>query len=275
MSHRLSLAFLTLHDCSPVEAVRVAALAGYDMLGLRLLPSAQREAPHPLMEDASVRRDVRAALADTGVTVGDVEIARLGAAADIEDFEPFLERAAELGARHVLVAGDDPDTGRLTASFAAFCRLCRGFGLTADLEFMPWTMVPDLASARTIVEAAGEDNGGVLVDALHFDRCGATLEELRVLPSRYINYVQICDGPAEYGRDHAELIRIARSARLLPGEGGIDCIGLIGAIPDGVTVSVEVANHELARTNTPIQRAEMAMAATLRVLERAGRSRAA
>jgi sugar phosphate isomerase/epimerase len=270
--HKLSLAFLTLFDCEPVEAIRIAGETGYDMVGLRLLPAAPTEAPYPLMTDRAVLRETVAALHETGVSVGDVEIARLKPDTEISSFERFVDHAAQLGARHVLVAGDDPDRERLIGTFAGFCRLARNYGLTADLEFMPWTEVPNLAAARAIVEAAGEPNGGVLVDALHWDRSGGTIGEVQALPAKLINYVQFCDGPADYDRSDEGLIRIARSARLNPGEGGIDCVGLAGAVPDGVTISVEVPNHELASTLSPKMRAETALAAARRVLEAAGRT---
>ncbi|HEY0918318.1 sugar phosphate isomerase/epimerase family protein [Devosia sp.] len=272
MSHKLSLAFLTLHDCGPVDAIRIAAETGYDMVGLRLLPAAPDERPYALMNDRAVFREAVAALHDTGIGVGDVEIARLKRETIVSDFEPFLERAAALGARHVLVAGDDPERNRLIETFAGFCRLALPFGLTADLEFMPWTAVPDVATARAVVEGAAESNGGVLVDALHFDRSNSTLEEIRALPAWMMHYAQFCDGPAEYDSSDAELVRVARSARLWPGQGGIDCVALAEAIPADLTISVEVANHEYARTLQPKARAAGARDATLQVLRAAGRA---
>ena len=76
------------------------------------------------------------ALAHTGVTVAAIEIARLKPETDVAS-APFFERGRRLGARSVLVAGDDPEEARLTGRFAALARLAAGFGLTVDLEFMP------------------------------------------------------------------------------------------------------------------------------------------
>lgn len=269
MAHRLSLAFLTVAGCSPAEAVRIAAETGYDMIGFRLLPSGT-EAPYPLMHDAGVLNETLAALKDTGIEVGDVEIARLKPQTPVSGFESFLERAARLGARHILVAGDDPDHARLTASFSAFCQLCHGYGLTADLEFMPWTPVSDLATARRIVEGAAQPNGGVLIDALHFDRSASSLQQVRDLPRNLIHYVQFCDGPPDYDPGDEELIRIARTARLLPGEGNIDCVSLARAIPKDVTISIEIPNLERARQLAPKEWASAAIAATRHVLMSAG-----
>lgn len=273
MAHPISLAFLTTFELDPVAAVKVAAQAGYDMVGLRLLPAAPGAEPdYPLMTDDAVLREVRAALSDTGVRLADVEIVRLGPAPDWDQIARFCERGQALGAKHVLTAGDDPEIGRLTASYGRFCELAGRHGLTADLEFMPWTKVPDLATARTIVEGAGAANAAVLVDALHWDRSATTLAEIGALPRARMNYVQFCDGPDPYDPSDAGLIRVARGERLLPGEGGIDLIGLAGAIPDGVPISVEIPHRKLATKIDALGRAEMAIAAIRAVLRAAGRA---
>ncbi|MDT1062584.1 TIM barrel protein [Paracoccus sp. CPCC 101403] len=273
MTHPLSLAFLTIFDADPVSAVRIAAATGYQMVGLRILPAAPgTESGYPLLEDDRVLAEVRAALADTGVKVGDVEIVRLKPQNDWDLLARFCARCEALDARHILVAGDDADTGRLTESFARFCDIARPHGLTADLEFMPWTAVPDLAAAQTIVQAAGRSNGGVLVDALHFDRSGSTLEQVAALPAQMMHYVQLCDGAVPFERDDASLIRVARGERLFPGQGGIDLVGLVRAVPPGVTISVEVPHRPLAEKLDATGRAAMAHAATMAILRAAGRA---
>lgn len=273
MSHPLSLAFLTTFDAAPEQAVRIAAACGYDQVGLRLLPAAPGAEPEPsLMTDDAELARVRAALAETGVTVADLEIVRLRPAMDWDLMARFCARAQALGGRNVLVAGDDPERGRVVESFARFCDMAAGHGLTADMEFMPWTAVRDLAAAREIVEAAGRPNGGVLVDALHLDRAGSTLAEVADLPARRINYVQFCDGPDPWDRSDDGMIAVARGARLFPGQGGIDLIGLARSIPQGVTISVEVPHRALAAKLDPHARAAMAIEATKGILRAAGRS---
>ena len=273
MARTLSLAFLTIFDVGPVEAVRIAGRTGYQMVGLRLLPAAASGEPdYPLLTDNRVLADVRAALDDTGVAVGDVEIVRLKAENDWGLFERFCDRCAELGARHVLVAGDDPEQDRLTESFARFCQLAAPRNLSADLEFMPWTNVPDLKAALAIVEGAAMANGGVLVDALHFDRSATTLEEIAALPRNRVNYAQFCDGAVPYDASVEGLIRVARGERLFPGQGGIDLVGLAHALPADATISVEVPHRALAAKMDAEGRAAMAYAATQAMLRAAGRA---
>ena len=269
MAHPLSLAFLTVFDAGPVEAVRIAAETGYDRVGLRLLPAApQGEGPYPLLTDLALQREVAAALRDTGIGLADIEIVRLGPTTDVAGFAPFLDLGARLGARNVLVAGDDPDHDRLAATFARFCDLAAAQGLTADLEFMPWTAVKTLAQARAIVAAAGKANGGVLVDAIHLQRSGSTLAEVAALPPRMIHYAQICDAPGRYDASDAGLIATARGARLYPGEGDIDLAGLVRALPADTVLSLEIPHLDRARTQTPTTRAREALTRTRELLAR-------
>jgi sugar phosphate isomerase/epimerase len=139
----------------------------------------------------------------------------------------LLEAGAALAAKAVLVAGDDTDVARLTDSYARLCEAMAAFGMSADLEFMPWTAVPDAKAALRIVDGAGRPgNAGILVDALHVSRSGTTLDDLRAIPRALLHYAQICDAPTreQIGRPFTveEMIHTARCERLLPGEGGID-----------------------------------------------------
>ena len=274
MSHPISLSFLTVFDVDALSAIRIAAATGYDAVGLRLLPAAATgEADYPLLRDDDLLREARLLLQDTGMAVADIEIARLKPDTRVSDFERLLERGAALGARHLLVAGDDPEHGRLTGSFAALCALAKPYGLTCDLEFMPWTGVRDLAAARDIVRGAQAENGGVLIDALHFDRSKSRVEDIATVPAGRINYVQICDGHAEYDASDAGLIEVARNARLFAGEGDIDLGGILKAVPDGVMVSVEVPKRAIATTVGAAERARQGLETTERLLASIGRSR--
>ncbi len=261
MSYPFSLAFLTTFDVSPVEAIRIAAETGYDMVGLRFLPAGS-EPDYPIMTNGTLQNEVARALDHTGVRLADIEIVRLGPHTQIDAFKPFCALGQRLGARHILVAGDDPDQARLKDNFGKFCALAAAHGLTADLEFMPWTAVKNLKQAQAIVENAGHANGGVLIDALHFDRSDSTLEDIENLPANRIHYAQICDGPVPYDPSDEGMIHIARAERLLPGDGGIKLAGMIRAMPNDVTISIEIPQHKLAQSMGPKQRAQQALSRT-------------
>jgi sugar phosphate isomerase/epimerase len=173
--------------------------------------------------------------------------------------EAFLQTARELGAKHTLVAAYDPDLGRFSDRFAEYCEMASRFGLTADLEFMPWTHVPDLNTAVSIVEKVLSPAAGILIDALHFDRSRGALKELRKIPLRWLHYWQMCDAPAERPSTTEELIHAAREERMFPGEGGIDLVGLAKEMPSDITISIEVPTAELAKTLDAEARARRAL----------------
>lgn len=264
----LSLAYLTYAPLPPPDAVALAADLGYGAVGVRALPVAPGAAFDPLIEDPHLLRETVARCRDTGVAVYDVEIVRLGPDFDPERVRPFLETCEALGARAVLVAGDDPEEARLTASFAAFCAAAAGHGITGDLEFMPWTTVPDARTAHRIVAAARQPNGRVLVDTLHAGRSATTLADIAALPAALLGYAQICDAPAAVPTTDAGLIHTAREARLIPGEGGIDLVGILAQLPPDLAVSVEIPNAEGLAAHGPREWARRARDATRDILAR-------
>lgn len=236
----LSLAALTVLELSPLEQVRCAAEAGYSHVGLRLVPATPNEPAWDSIGDTPLIRDTRRALLDCGLQVLDVEILRLKPETEPEGFEPLLDTAAALGARHLLVAGNDPDESRLTDRFAALCERAAPRGLVACIEAMPWTDVRDLVQAARIVEQAGRDNAGVLIDPIHFDRAGSRLEQIAAVAPRRLPYMQFCDAPAERPATLEGLLHQARASRLPPGEGELDLAGLLQAMPPEVPLSLEV-----------------------------------
>jgi sugar phosphate isomerase/epimerase len=247
-NERLSLAALTVLALEPQDIVSCAADAGYAMVGLRLVPATAEERAYPdLVGDTPRVREVARRLADTGVRTLDIEILRLKPDTDVASYRPVLETGARLGARHVLVAGNDPDRARLVERFAALCDLGAPLGLAMSLEPMPWTDVRTFADALSVVEAARRDNGAVLVDAIHFDRAGDTPAMLATAPPGRLRYLQLCDAPAERPRDMAVILQQARTARLMPGDGGLDLSGLLRAAPRGLPIGLEVPMPALVR----------------------------
>lgn len=242
MARALSLAYLTAAPLSPPDAVRLAAEIGYRHVGLRIAPAAPGGDFSPVLSDAALLRETIRSCADTGVSIFDIEIVRIGAGFSITELGGFFDVSAALSARAVLVAGDDGDEMRLIDNFAAFCAAAAPYGLTGDLEFMPWTAVRDCKSARNIVERSGAPNGRVLVDALHVARSTTTLADIAALPRGLLGYAQICDAPVKKSYTAQELVHTAREARLLPGDGGIDLRGIFSALPDDLPISVEIPN---------------------------------
>jgi sugar phosphate isomerase/epimerase len=263
---KFSLAALTVLELAPPELVEVAAACGYDHVGIRLLPAVPGGLAYPLMDDAAGLKETLARLEATGITVADLEVVAFRPETDVATFSAFFETGARLGAKNILVAGYDPDLARFTDRFAKFCEAAALHGLTADLEFMPWTSVPDLRTANSIVAQVGQPNAGVLVDALHFDRSKSLLGELVRLPADRLHYWQLCDGPAERPATTEEMMHAARYERMFPGEGGIDLVSLTRALPTDIPISIEVPTASLAKTLNAEMRARRALEGAKKVL---------
>lgn len=262
----LSLAALTVLELSPPAMVSCAAAAGYNHVGLRLIPATPTEIRYDTLGDTPTVREIRAQLDATGVRVLDVEILRLTPHTEVTEFLPVLDTAARLGAANALVAGNDADAARFGDRFAALCDLALPFGIAPCLEPMPWTDVKTFADGAAAVRAVARANAGLLIDPIHFDRARSSADEIPTVPATWFRYAQICDAPAARPHDLDTLLHQARAERLLPGEGGLDLAGIFGALPRDVPVSVEIPMHTLAQTVPAVERARRALAATQALL---------
>ena len=242
-----SLAHLTVGSLAPPDVIAVAARAGYNHAGLRLIGATPETPAYPLMHDRAMMRETKVRMGETGIRVLDIELVRLAPETDIAGLEPFLEAGAELGAKHVITGGYDADRSRLIERFAQLCDLAGPFGLSPVLEFFPWTVVPNLTAAFEVIEAAKRPNSGILVDTLHFARSSSTLDELDRLPQQLFPYVHVADAPAETPETIEDLIFTARCERLPPGEGGIDIVGVLNHMPRNIPVALEVPMERLSR----------------------------
>lgn len=274
MSRPLSLAALTVLELTPPEQVRCAADAGYSHVGLRLIPATPQEARHDLVGNTPLRKELERQLADTGIRVLDAEIFRMRPDTHVPDLEATVATAAALGAAHLLVAGNDPEPERLVHTFGAFCELAGRYGLTADLEFMPWTDVPDLRRAAEVVAQVGGDRAGVLVDPFHLSRSRSRIADLALVPPAQRHYMQLCDVPATIPAHMDDILAEARAERLFPGEGELDLVALLRAMPAGIPLSIEVPTRTLARTMGATERARRALQATRRLLDRVNEAEA-
>ena len=256
MSKRqLSLGALTVLELAPDDMVTCAAEAGYACVGLRLLPATTAEPTWPVIGDTPMLREIERRLDDTGVRMLDVEIFRLLPETDVKAFLPALETGARLGATQALVAGNDPDPHRLSDRFAALCDLAAPLGLAMNVEPMPWTEVKNVAQGVQLLAAANRHNAGLLIDPIHFDRGGDVPANIASIPRSRLRYMQICDAPAERPLDTETLIYHARNERLMPGDGALDLLGILRAVPDDIPVAVEVPMRTLAQTVPAVERA--------------------
>jgi sugar phosphate isomerase/epimerase len=263
----ISLAALTVLELTPPLMVQCAAEAGYSHVGIRLLPATPNEPQYDLVGDTPLLREVESRLAATGLKVFDVEVFRIKPDTRVAaDCEAAMATAARLGASTLLVIGNDPEASRQLDTYGQFCDLARRYALSASLEFLPWTDVKNLTQAAQVVQAAARDNAAVLVDAFHFSRSRSRIEDIAAIPASRFHYLQLCDAPAAIPPTLDQILAEARSERLFPGEGGVDLLGILRALPRHIPISIEVPTHTLAKTVGATERARRALAATRRVL---------
>lgn len=255
----VSLDHLTLFELTPPQLLDVAAASGFSHVGLRLNPAAPPgERQHPMLGDSPMRRETLARLRDTGVAVFDFGVFRLKQGVNLAAFEPVLESAAVLGAREAVVNGDEPDQQRLADLLHRLCEIGRRYGVRMNLEPTPWTGIPTLGAAVAVIQACGDPDARLMVDTIHVDRSGGTLADLAALPRALIDYIQVCDTAGPRPADFETMIHQARNERAYPGEGDLDLVGMLSALPQDVPLSLEAPVKSLAASLDPVQRARRA-----------------
>lgn len=267
MTRALSLSYYTVPELTLAETIDVAAAAGCRYVGVRLLDGAPTDPPSALMCDAVLRREAVARLRDRGVGALDASAARLRPRTRADAFVPMLDACNELGIAHIDCSIDDPDAARRVETLSSLCALAHARDLRVEIEFVPWMAVGTLLDAAALIRAIGAPNLGILVDALHLDRSGTPPEAIRELPADWFRIAQICDAPALVDRSKADQIRVATTARCLPGEGVLPLAALVEALPPDLPLALEIPMEARARHSGALDRVKAAVAATRALLE--------
>ncbi|MGH7368392.1 MAG: sugar phosphate isomerase/epimerase family protein [Candidatus Rokuibacteriota bacterium] len=245
----ISLAHLTVLDTTPPELVTTAAAAGFRAIGIRLTATPSVGVPpYDILHEGPLLRETLLRLADTGVSVLDTEFLRFEPEHPIGIPEGFLEVSARLGAKNVLVMSAEPEEARTIERFGELCDRAARYGLHVCLEFAVYTGVRTLAHAGQVVAKSKRPNASVLVDALHFSRSGGLPADIGNVDPSLFRYAQICDASAEMPgpSDTPNLIREARTGRLLPGEGVLPLRELVAELPPGVPLAIEAPSRAIA-----------------------------
>jgi sugar phosphate isomerase/epimerase len=248
----------TLPRATPfLERLEAARAAGFTAISLWGRDYAQARA------DGWSDADLRAMLADHGVAVAELDPAwwwtpgasEIHIPPEHDPFDVFRFGEAELfaladavGARSlnaVDVFGGPFTLEQAAEAFAALCDRAAAHGVLVHLEFLPWTKVPDVATAWEVVRLADRPNGGMCVDSWHFFRGNPDFGSLRQVPGDRVLNIQLDDAPAAPEED---LMTATLHDRLLPGDGELDLAALVATLSDiGATspIGVEVFSDSL------------------------------
>ena len=265
----------TLLTGSIHEMVEAAVAGGYQ--AITLWPQDVERAHAEGHSDS----DLRALLADNGLCVSDLDpllgwtpqaMPKPGEAAfGMPSEDEFYAIAEALGARTMNAAqgfGSELDLDRAAEDLAGVCDRAREHGLVVTLEFLPWSGIPDVATAYDLVQRTGRANATIMLDTWHWFRGSSDLEQLRAVPGDRIGGVQLNDAPAERPGD---LVTESIEARLLPGEGVIPIVEVIrtlDAIGSNAPLGVEVF-HKKHASMKPADVGRSTAEATRRVLAQA------
>jgi sugar phosphate isomerase/epimerase len=262
---RPTLCWGTVEGAPIPELVTIAATTGYG--AVTVTPAMYFEALAAGHTDA----DLRALLDEHGIEVAVVDplLAALPGCPAPESVAPRFRATFEhdeadavrvalaLGAPRINVAhymGAPTPVDTLAEAVAGVARRVAEHDLAVSIEFMPEGSLTDLATALWIVQATGEPNVGILLDTWHFFRTGGRPEDVAALPPGTITALQVSDA-------RADLFAVGTDARVrdrvLPGEGAIPLVEILGAVFAAHPVrDVGVEIFDQQRTD----RAEMAAA---------------
>ena len=244
------------------ERVAAASAAGFSGIGLHW-------DDYVSMRDRGTSdADLLAILDEHGLRVAEIEFLWNWAYSDDVRVQESTEMEARLYAMvdafepHHLNVGDInmaeelPRLDVVAERFAAVCNRAAEHGVEVALEFLPWSGIPDLATALAVVTTAGRANGGILVDAWHYFRGRPDDALLRSAAAQHIKCVQLSDGDAQPDGDYMSDTILHRR---IPGDGAFDLIGLLQTLWEGVDpavpCSVEImSTDEQARPVSEIAR---------------------
>lgn len=263
----IGLEFLGVFGLSPVDLVRLARDLDCQFIGTVPAPleyNPEHYAPWNLLENKSLRDELKAALADCGVELllGDGNAFLPGVDAR-ESLAPHLDLYSELGVRRVNSISFDPDLGRSYDQFAIFAEMAVERDLQPTIEFCPVSVVGTLEAGVGAVRHAGPQ-ARLLIDTMHFFRSGSRVEDLAGV-EELVAHIQLSDAPAV--PVIADYLEEAMYERQIPGEGEAPLEGILAALPNVDSIGLEVPLRSLAEQGVgPAERMARCVAGARKVL---------
>ncbi len=217
---------------------------------------------------------VKGWIRDRGLTVPIVESLigwESGDKATIEaQCGPTLDCAVFHGAKDVagVVMAPEMDFAAATRGLTLLGKMAADRGLRVCIEWLPWSALKDIKSAWKLVQAAGGENIGLVVDTWHWLRQpgGPDIATLRSIPGSRIHCVQL-NGTTRKGPG-GDMMMESMTNRLLPGDGEVEWKPLLDAL-DAIKAdpiwAPEVFNLGLMKVG-PVAMAKKIGGATRKVL---------
>ena len=265
---KIAIEHLSLLHVSPPDLVLIAAKAGFDSVGIRVFHPESAWNPWSMLGRSPMLEETLRRLADTGLSVLDIETVVLRTNLVPSDYEPVLEAGARLGATFLNVMGEDSDLQRTADTFATLVSAAADYGLRPVLEPIFHKGVRNLEEAVDVVNSS--EGGGIQIDVLHFFRFGGDLDALRTLDPNLFGYLQVNDAYLMPPDSVEERSIESRTRRLLPGQGELPVSALIASMPPSIPLALEAP--AASPDSDPASFARRAHDAILAVIDGAGDS---
>jgi sugar phosphate isomerase/epimerase len=242
----LGIEFISVFGMPPVDYVRLAAELGCQHVSTALDPvPGYNPFNYPgwsLSKDKALRRDMVAAMDDTGVTISLGEGLGVFPGKDVSEHEADLDAMAELRVERLNTLSFDPDLQRSFDQFARLTEMAARRGIPTLHEFVPIFTVTDLPTAVRAAKHVGGDFA-LVIDTMHLMRSGSTPADLAALDPALIGYCQLCDAPRI--PTNPDYLDEAMYERLPPGAGDARVAEVLRLLPKHVVVSLEVPQRSL------------------------------
>jgi sugar phosphate isomerase/epimerase len=275
--NRIAIEAISVFGLPPVAFIHLAAdlgCANVSMLPMPIPPNPHDYPPFDVLGDPRLRREMKAALRDRGITISLAEGFGVVPGVEAADRRAGLDAVAELGAVQVGMGCREPDLARAYDQLALLAEMAAERGMASTTEFAPTLSIANLPMALDALRHVGRDDFRLTIDAMHLIRSGGTVEDLAALDPDVIGYFQICDVPlvsefASYGDE-------ARTERRLPGDGELPLLELLRIVPPDRIVGIEIPMLTAANAGIgPFDRLRPAVEATRTLLARLDQSPAA
>ena len=238
MTRQFGIAPLSTITTPPDRFIYLAAEAGFDFVGIRVLKVTETEPSYDLSPGSPMLTSIRDALAKTGLYVFDTEFLRITEDTSRDDWAPALESAHALGAKTFTCTAGTENRESLAETLGEIAAAARPLGIKPSLEPISYNPLSSLEQASEVARSVG---AYVLPDTLHLSRFGATSTQVAQHVEDFA-MLQVCDCKAALPEDLEGYIAESRSVRFAPGEGDVDLAKYVRAVPEDLPISVEAPN---------------------------------
>ncbi|MBL1112979.1 sugar phosphate isomerase/epimerase [Streptomyces sp. 110] len=268
MTHdQLALGAMTFRGRDFEASLDAAQRSGFRAIGISVaqcVACLERGIPPEAMAEALRERDLR---------VAELELIRLGERGMAGHLNALvLDLIGILRPDRVHVAAFSGTVEEVKREFATLCEQITATDVA--FEFMPYSIVRDVATAVDLVRTAASPRAKLVLDVVHFFRSGADVAELTPDLLALTAGLQLSDLVPRPGVD---LAYESRHLRTFPGDGVLPLADFLRAVltaTGGTPPPVTIEPVSDALETLPVAWvAERAMQSTARLLTEAGRPR--